>query len=148
MRFLVCAAPAVLLAILSSSRGAISVQSAPARFETLRDAAEAASSSDERVASAAAKHLRSHGEAGLRAMQAIHGASVSELLGEGPPTGAGPEELRRIAAAFNVVSGQHDGWASGLYWHKDLHAAQAAARESGKPILNLWLLGRLDDEFC
>ena len=41
---------------------------------------------------------------------------------------------------------QLDCWASGLNWHTDLEAARAEARASGKPILSLRLLGRLDEE--
>jgi len=33
-------------------------------------------------------------------------------------------------------------------WHADLEAAQAAAAESGRPILLFQLLGKLDEEFC
>jgi hypothetical protein len=35
---------------------------------------------------------------------------------------------------------------SGLYWHTDLDAAKAEAKERGKPIVSLRLLGRLDEE--
>ena len=35
---------------------------------------------------------------------------------------------------------------SGLYWHTDLDAAKAEAKERGKPILSLRMLGRLDEE--
>lgn len=34
-----------------------------------------------------------------------------------------------------------------LFWYTDLEAAKAAARATGKPILSLRLLGRLDEEF-
>src|SRR5207302_894835 len=36
---------------------------------------------------------------------------------------------------------------SRLYWYTDLDQAQAAAKASGKPILTLRLLGRLNEEF-
>lgn len=53
----------------------------------------------------------------------------------------------RVAAAIDAVAAQKDAWASGLYWYTDLDAAKRAARESGKPILSLRLLGTLDSEY-
>ncbi|MEM9419111.1 MAG: hypothetical protein AAGA25_08710 [Planctomycetota bacterium] len=44
------------------------------------------------------------------------------------------------------LAGQRDAWASGLFWHRDLDAALAEAEASGRPILSLRLLGRLDDD--
>ncbi len=49
------------------------------------------------------------------------------------------EVLDRMAA-------QRDAHASRLYWFTDLEEAKAEAQRSGKPILSLRLLGRLDDE--
>jgi hypothetical protein len=36
---------------------------------------------------------------------------------------------------------------SGLYWYTDLEKAKAAARQSGKPILSLRMLGNLNEDF-
>jgi hypothetical protein len=44
------------------------------------------------------------------------------------------------------VCAQKDCRASRLFWHTDLESAKKAARESGRPILALYLLGRLDEE--
>jgi hypothetical protein len=41
---------------------------------------------------------------------------------------------------------QRDCYASRLYWYTDLTQAKAAAQASGKPILSLRLLGRLDED--
>ncbi len=49
-------------------------------------------------------------------------------------------------AALDAVCAQKDCAASHLYWYTDLDAAREAARASGKPILSLRLLGRLDEE--
>jgi len=49
--------------------------------------------------------------------------------------------------ALDTISGQRDCSASRLYWHTDFEKAKASARSSGKPILSLRLLGRLDEEF-
>ena len=51
------------------------------------------------------------------------------------------------AAALDAVGQQRDCYASQLYWFTDLEQAKAAAKASGKPILSLRLLGRLDEEF-
>lgn len=47
----------------------------------------------------------------------------------------------------NRIAGQRDAWMSRLYWYTDLEQAQAAAAESGKPILSLRMLGNLTDEY-
>jgi hypothetical protein len=44
------------------------------------------------------------------------------------------------------VCAQKDCHASRLYWYTDLDEAKAAARRTGRPILSLHLLGRLDEE--
>src|SRR5258706_16355473 len=47
---------------------------------------------------------------------------------------------------LDAVCAQIDAHTSLLYWFTDLSAAIAEARRSGKPILSLRLLGRLDEE--
>ncbi len=78
-------------------------------------------------------------------------AAVKVLRGAGP---AGMEALLKLAEikqssfddALDAVCAQKDCAASHLYWYTDLAAAREAARKSGKPILSLRLLGRLDEE--
>ena len=50
------------------------------------------------------------------------------------------------AALIDAVAAQKDAWASGLFWHTDLAAAERQAVTQNKPILSLRLLGRLDSE--
>ena len=50
------------------------------------------------------------------------------------------------ADLIDAVAGQKDAWASGLFWHTDLDAARREATRTGRPILSLRLLGRLDSE--
>jgi hypothetical protein len=59
-----------------------------------------------------------------------------------------PELARSPAfqAALDAVCAQKDCAASRLFWYTDLEAAKAEAAKSGKPILSLRLLGRLDEE--
>ncbi|MBD2297933.1 hypothetical protein [Nostoc sp. FACHB-190] len=52
----------------------------------------------------------------------------------------------QIRAALDQLCQQRDCYASRLYWYTDLEAAKAAAKASGKPILSLRLLGRLDQD--
>ncbi len=93
-------------------------------------------SSDRAVASAAIAQLRSQGAAGLEAFLAAHQAELAVTP--------------RPAAAFRTVLDQlcqqRDCYASRLYWFTDWEQAKAAAQASGKPILSLRLLGRLDED--
>jgi hypothetical protein len=52
----------------------------------------------------------------------------------------------RLAARIDSVAHQKYATVSRLYWHTDLASATAAAREQGRPILHLRLLGRLDED--
>ena len=52
----------------------------------------------------------------------------------------------RIAAQIDSVAHQKYATVSRLYWHTDLAAAKAVARQYGRPILHLRLLGRLDED--
>jgi hypothetical protein len=77
--------------------------------------------------------LRAAGPTGLDALLAVYDTAdeASQL---------------RMRPAIDSVAGQRDAYASRLYWYTDLEAAEHAARTSGKPILSLRLLGRLDQE--
>ena len=52
----------------------------------------------------------------------------------------------KLRATLDAICQQKDCDASRLYWYKDLEAAKAASKETGKPILALRLLGNLTDE--
>jgi hypothetical protein len=51
-----------------------------------------------------------------------------------------------LRVALDELCQQRDCYASHLYWYTDIEEAKAAARSSGKPILSLRLLGRLDQD--
>jgi hypothetical protein len=57
-------------------------------------------------------------------------------------SGQSPE----LRATLDAICQQRDCHASRLYWYTDLEQAKAAAQQSGKPILSLRLLGKLDEE--
>ncbi len=51
-----------------------------------------------------------------------------------------------LAKTIDQVAGQRYATVSRLYWYDDLAQAQAVARATGKPILSLRMLGRLDED--
>jgi hypothetical protein len=119
---------ALLLAPAAAARGAgYAYPEAPA---TLREHVERAAAGD----LAAADELRAAGPAGL---SALLDAAV-----------ASPGRLQQPAfhASLDRVCAQVDCHASRLYWYTDLAAARRAAQVSGRAILSLRLLGRLDEE--
>jgi hypothetical protein len=106
---------------------------------TLNDRAVQAVSSDAGQAAAARRHLREAGPRGLEALLETHAAGLSQ-----------PRSLddahERLHAAADAVAAQRHASSSGLYWYTDLEQAKSRARETGRPILSLRLLGRLDEE--
>jgi hypothetical protein len=72
--------------------------------------------------------LRAEGYAGLDALLALKLDTV---------------EYKR---AVDAVAMQKDAWASRLYWYTDLEAAKAEAGRTGKPILSLRMLGKLNED--
>ncbi|HEX6862864.1 MAG TPA: hypothetical protein VF414_08620 [Thermoanaerobaculia bacterium] len=86
------------------------------------------------AALAAVATLRSAGPAGMEAVSAL--AEAEPALAKSPA----------FQTALDAVCAQKDCAASRLFWYTDLEAAKAAAAKSGKPILSLRLLGRLDEE--
>jgi hypothetical protein len=59
------------------------------------------------------------------------------------PVGPGKDKL---AGQIDAMAHQKYATVSRLYWHTDIASAQVAARASGKPILHLRMLGRLDED--
>jgi hypothetical protein len=61
-------------------------------------------------------------------------------------SGADVTSLAEAKQTIDRTAGQRDASVSRLFWYTDLESAKAAARKSGRPILSLRLLGRLDEE--
>jgi hypothetical protein len=59
---------------------------------------------------------------------------------------ADPASLALAAREIDRVAAQRDALVSRLFWYTDLEEAKAEAQKTGRPILSLRLLGRLDDE--
>lgn len=57
------------------------------------------------------------------------------------------EQLARVEAAIDAVSGQRYACHSRLFWYTDLEQAKAAAAKEHKPILSLRMLGNLTEDF-
>jgi len=108
------------------------------------DWVEQSISADRSVAQKAQGQLRQIGPQGLELLEQRF---AREIFAHGHGIDVpGDERWKRIAAALDRVSGQYDDYASGLYWYTDFEKAKAAARTSGRPILSLRLLGRLDED--
>ena len=92
-----------------------------------------------RAADDGGQQLRAMGPRGLAMVLERYDAQIRDHQNDDP-------EWKRISALIDAVAGQKDAYASRLYWYTDFDAAKSAARESGKPILSLRLLGNLDTE--
>jgi hypothetical protein len=114
----------------------------------LASLARQAASEDGGKAAAAIQALRAEGPAGLAAFVALHAEAIkarrAEIATARPP--AASPNWQRISAAMDAIAGQKDSFASELFWYTDFEQARVAAQTSGKPILSLRLLGRLDEE--
>ncbi|MBW4623550.1 MAG: hypothetical protein KME17_29850 [Cyanosarcina radialis HA8281-LM2] len=79
---------------------------------------------------------------GIDGVQAFFNAYKKDLqLARFSPTNPKQQKLR---ATLDAICQQRDCYASQLFWYTDLDRAKAAAKVTGKPILSLRLLGRLD----
>jgi hypothetical protein len=96
-------------------------------------------SADAAQAAGARERLRAAGPRGLEAVFAVHAAALAEPRSR-------DHAHERVHAAADAVAAQRHAAPARLYWHTDLETAKAAARETGRPILSLRLLGRLDEE--
>ncbi|MFY9571484.1 MAG: hypothetical protein WAV20_08810 [Blastocatellia bacterium] len=105
-------------------------------------------SEDPAESAAAIAALRSRGPAGLDAFLEAFASELGNREIEIGATAARltPRESQRVRAALDQVCAQRDCSASHLFWYTDLNEALGAAKSSGKPILSLRLLGKLDDE--
>ncbi|MGA9998313.1 MAG: hypothetical protein WBP93_23065 [Pyrinomonadaceae bacterium] len=89
--------------------------------------------------------LRALGPAGLRVLFEVHADEIKRHATGGDADFNSPQ-WQRLAAALDAVSQQRNDYLSMLYWYTDFERAKTAAKESGKPILSLRLLGNLNEE--
>jgi hypothetical protein len=81
----------------------------------------------------------------LAALRAEGPAALERLLRSFDTLDPGAEK-DSLELVIDAVAAQRYATFSRLYWYTDLEAAEAAARASGKPILSLRMLGRLDED--
>src|SRR5262249_33964268 len=74
-------------------------------------------------------------------------ASLETLLARYDALVASGGDTTALRQDIDRVAGQRDAHASRLFWYTDLDEAKAEAKRTGKPILSLRLLGKLDEEF-
>lgn len=74
----------------------------------------------------------------------VYEARITQQQEGVPAKDANWEQLQ---TALDTIGQQRDCYASHLYWFTNLEDAKAAARASGKPILSLRLLGKLNEEY-
>lgn len=85
------------------------------------------------------------GQPQLETLLSRHAAAVQELREN--KTRLDDASHADVRAQIDAAAHQRDAFASGLFWHTDLAAAQAEAKRTKRPILSLRLLGRLDEEY-
>jgi hypothetical protein len=115
---------AMLIALFPWSAALTAAETVPAGLADLARAAvhgNPANPADPAIAA-----LRQAGPAGMEAVLAMTGSGLQD--------------------AVDRVCGVRDCAEIRLFWYTDLDAAKAAARATGKPILSLRLMGRLDEE--
>jgi hypothetical protein len=89
--------------------------------------------------------LRALGPAGLTALRERYAEEIERHVAN--QSVSRTAEWERIATALDAVSQQKDSYLSGLYWFTDFQEARKASQATGKPILSLRLLGKLNEEF-
>jgi hypothetical protein len=91
--------------------------------------------------------LRERGYAGLDSLLAAYREKIESAKNTDPLALSRDTQWQRVRHAIDEVAQQRDAYASRLYWFTDLEKAKAEARVTGRPILSLRLLGKLDEEF-
>ena len=112
---------------------------------SLQVLARHALSEDRTISVAAIRDLRARGPAGLEALFSVHADGVAQLRAD-PAAALHTLEGRALRDALDQVAMQRDAFASGLFWYTDQIAAQHEAKRTGKRVLSLRMLGRLDQE--
>jgi hypothetical protein len=83
--------------------------------------------------------------AAIAALRAEGRPALDQLLAAYDEMADGPGRAS-LAATIDAVAAQRYATVSRLYWFTDLAAARAEAKATGKPILSLRMLGRLDED--
>lgn len=131
--------PLLVAATLAALPAAAAPEAPPA--PDLAPLVEAALGADVEAADAAVAALRDAGQPAVDALLAAVRTRLG-LLATLPG-----RAYDRYDAVLDRVAGQRLARNTGLYWFTDLERAEAEARRTGRPILSLRLLGRLDEQY-
>ncbi|MCT7950108.1 hypothetical protein NG798_09950 [Ancylothrix sp. C2] len=107
---------------------------------TLQQLAGIAASPTPAEANLAISQLRQQGPAGIDAFINLHADKLQ------PNSKLASQTRASLQTALDTICAQRDCYASKLYWYTDLEQAKQAAAKTGKPILSLHLLGKLNEE--
>lgn len=138
----------MLVLLVTLSLVTVSLANVFASEKAASPAARKAASANPSESAASIAALRAAGQTGLDDFLEAFAAELKTRESEINSNTLPPSnpEWQLIGAALDQVCQQRDCYASRLFWYTDLAAARAAAKLSGKPILSLRLLGRLDEE--
>ncbi|HEY9811431.1 MAG TPA: hypothetical protein V6D13_19055 [Halomicronema sp.] len=107
---------------------------------SLQQLAGIAASPTPAEANLAIAQLREKGPEGIQAFLNLH-ADKLQLN-----SNLDSKTRSSLQTALDSICAQRDCYASQLYWYTDLEKAKQAAAKTGKPILSLHLLGKLNEE--
>lgn len=107
---------------------------------SLQQLAGIAASPTSAEANLAIAQLRQQGPAAIDAFLTFHAHKLQ------PNSNLDPKTRTSLQTTLDTICAQRDCYASKLYWYTDLEQAKQAAAKTGKPILSLHLLGKLNEE--
>ena len=107
---------------------------------SLQQLAGIAASPTPAEANLAISQLRQQGPAAIDAFLKVNADKLQ------PNSNLDPKTRTSLQTALDTICAQRDCYASKLYWYTDLEQAKQAAAKTGKPILSLHLLGKLNEE--
>jgi hypothetical protein len=107
-----------------------------------------ATAADGANADSAIASLRERGPKGLEALVKTHADSIEAYRSwlKTPGKATFDPLWPRLDRALDGVGAQCDNYAARLYWYTDIEKAKAAAKATGRPILSLRLLGKLNQD--
>jgi len=142
--------PAIMLALLLTCVIAIAPHTYACYVSPTKQAAIDATVINSESREASINHLRQAGPQGLKALADLRDVLVASLADTAMDDRLRDVTGRRITLAneaLDAVAQQRYGHVSRLYWHTDLDAALADAKQQKKPVLSLQMLGKLTEEY-
>ncbi|MBI3830782.1 MAG: hypothetical protein HY291_14775 [Planctomycetes bacterium] len=97
-------------------------------------------------ANEAIRRLRAQGPEALDVLFEQYAKEIEVLRARKSSDEALDPQVERVRRLLDAVAQQKDAYSSGLFWYTDLDQARKAAKDSGKPILALRMLGKLTED--